>query len=84
MLLKSKTTVKLQKRYLKILFLSTALKDTFALVVMPSIGKEAVLHCDTHGKVLFEKTFSHPVVHSLGQEDPRPQGDRPPHQRGFR
>lgn len=61
MLLKSKTTVKLQKRYLKILFLSTALKDTFALVVMPSIGKEAVLHCDPHGKVLFERTFSHPV-----------------------
>ena len=39
MLLKSKYQVKLQKKYLKILYLSTALKDTFALLVQPTVGK---------------------------------------------
>ena len=61
MLLKSKKHVKLPKRYQKMLFLSTAFKDTFAFIAMPSNGKEAVVHCDIYGKILYEKTFTHPV-----------------------
>lgn len=57
MLLKSSNTVKLPKRYLKMLYLSTALKDTYVFLAMPSIGKEVIVHCDHLGKILFEHTF---------------------------
>lgn len=39
MLLKSRNTVKLSTRYQKILFLSTALKDTFVFLAMPGVGR---------------------------------------------
>ena len=61
MLLKSKSTVKLPKRYQKMLVLSAALKDTFVFTAMPSLGKECIVHCDQHGKILFEKTFDHNI-----------------------
>ena len=39
MLLKDKKTVKLAKRYQKILHLSTALKGTYVFLGMPGIGR---------------------------------------------
>lgn len=62
MLFKSKpTSVKLSKRYHKMLFLSSALKDTFVFLAMPRTGAEALVHCDHHGKILFEHVFPNPV-----------------------
>jgi hypothetical protein len=61
MLLKSKTTVKLPKRYQKILFLSTALKETYVFLGMPGIGRENIVHCDKHGKILYERSFEKSV-----------------------
>ena len=61
MLLKSKSTLKLTKTYQKILFLSTAHNDTFVFLGMPGVGRESIVHCDRHGKILFEKTFDHNV-----------------------
>lgn len=57
MLLSNKHHVRLAKRYQKILFLSTALKDTFVFLAVPSIGKESLVHSDKHGKILFEHVF---------------------------
>ena len=70
MLLKSKATVKLQKRYQKILYLSTALKDTFVFLGMPSLGKDSIVHCDANGKILFERVFEH-SVDSFGMSSQR-------------
>ena len=61
MLLKSKSNVKLNKRYQKILYLSTALKDTFVFLGMPSLGKDCMVHCNAEGKILFEKVFDYSV-----------------------
>jgi len=61
MLLKSKSSVKLSKPYQKILFLSTACNNTFVFLAMPGIGRESIVHCDQHGKILFEKPFDHNV-----------------------
>ena len=57
MLLSNKYKVSLSKRYQKILFLSTALKQTYVFLGMPSLGKESLVHCDQHGKILYEYTF---------------------------
>lgn len=61
MLLKSKYCVRLPKTYHKILFLSTALKDTFVFLAMPGIGRESIVHCDQQGKILFECPFKYSV-----------------------
>lgn len=61
MLLASEYTVKLAKNYFKILFLSTALKDTFTFLGMASKGKDVLVHCDKAGKILYEKHFEHNV-----------------------
>lgn len=62
MLFKSKpTTVKLNKRFQKMLYLSNALKDTFVFLAMPRTGTESLVHCDSNGKILFEHSFTNPV-----------------------
>ena len=62
MLFKSKpTSVKLAKKFQKMLFLSNALKNTFVFLAMPRLGSESLVHCDSLGKILFEHTFANPV-----------------------
>ena len=61
MLLQDRTEVKLQKRYNKILYLSTAYKETFVFLGMPGVGRDSLVHCDKSGKILYEHHFKHNV-----------------------
>jgi hypothetical protein len=53
MLLSSEHTVKLNKKYFKILYLSAAFKNTFVFLGMPSTAKDILVHCNTEGKILY-------------------------------
>ena len=53
--------VKLNKTFHKILYLSTAVDDTFAFLAVVSTGRVALYHCDRFGKILYEYKFEHPV-----------------------
>lgn len=61
MLLASEHTVKLSKRYFKILYLSAAARDTFVFLGMPSQGKDILVHCNKAGKILYEYRFDYNV-----------------------
>jgi hypothetical protein len=61
MLLKNHYSVKLKKKYLKILYLSIAHHDTFVFLGMSKPGREVLVHCDLEGKILFENFFENPV-----------------------
>ena len=61
MLLQDKTEVKLQKRYNKILYLSTAHNGTFVFLGMPGLGRDTLVHCDLNGKILYEHHFKQSV-----------------------
>lgn len=45
--------VKLNKTLNKILYLSTALDDTFAFLAVVSTGRDAIYHCNRFGKILY-------------------------------
>jgi hypothetical protein len=53
--------VKLAKRYFKILYLSAAFHETFVFLGMPGQGRDALVHCNKAGKILFELPFEHNV-----------------------
>ena len=53
--------MKLNKTFNKILYLSTAIDDTFAFLAVVSTGRDALYHCDRFGKILYEYKFEHPV-----------------------
>lgn len=42
---------------IKILYLSTALHETFAMLAMVGAGRDAFFHVDIKGKVLFQYKF---------------------------
>lgn len=53
MILSNTYEVRLEKTYKKILFLHAAFNDTFVFLAIISNKKEAIVHVDTKGKVLF-------------------------------
>ena len=53
--------VKLAKTYLRVLQLLPAGGDTFVLLVVRGVNRDAIVHCNQEGTILFEHEFKHGV-----------------------
>jgi len=53
-----------------VLFLHAAKDETFLMLAMLSPGKDAVIHVDKNGKVLFQHIFPKPIQ-TMGMLSPR-------------
>lgn len=49
--------VDLKKTYLKILYLSSAIENTFVFLGISRIGRDVLVHCSSRGDILFEHPF---------------------------
>jgi hypothetical protein len=45
--------VKLPKTFQKILYICPAANDTFALLAVVEVGRDALYHCDCQGTILY-------------------------------
>jgi hypothetical protein len=62
--------VQMERPVRSVLFLHAAKDDTFMMLVMLSPGKDAVLHMDSKGKILFQHAFPRPML-TMGMLSPR-------------
>ena len=70
MLLSNPKTIKLQKKYQKVLNLYTAFNDTYCFMGMRGHRQDCVVHFDSNGKILFEHVFEK-IMDSFGMMDER-------------
>ena len=47
----------------KVLNILPGPSNTFVLLAMYSIGKDVLIHMDSHGKILYEHKFTVPIDH---------------------
>ena len=70
MLLSNPKTIKLGKKYQKVLNLYTALNDTYCFLGMRGHRQDCVVHFDANGKILFEHVFDK-IMDSFGMMNER-------------
>jgi hypothetical protein len=70
MILNNSFSVKLAKRYTKILYLYAACNDSFVFLALISDKKDGVVHVSKEGQILFEHEFRIPMD-AMGMLDER-------------